>query len=428
MWAANQANQGLGQITGTLGEAENRAGGYLTEAYDAGGEALGAGYADALTALSSGYGGAGLPLTQGQDNARNWLTGSRDQAMAALEMGRTAGLGTLYQGLDNATNWLTGSRDTAQGYLNQGQTNLRDQFGQGIATLGGAAGLYDPLISRGMAGYDMLSNSLGINGPAGNAAAVSAFQAGPGYQWQVDQASDAAQRAANRTGQLYGGNTVDAVTRLGSNLANQEYGAWQNRLAPYQGATLAATSGKANTLGQMAGMYGQLGTGLAGLDTASAALQQRSGQDIAGANMSTAQNASNLWRGTAQDMSTLQRGTGQDLANLDMRTAAALSGLEVQEGQDYANLSNTYADRLAQLAGGYGSGMAGLATGTAGTIAQAQQAANNTITQAGTQGLLAGQQAAGNTWGAILGAAGLGTKLLGSGSGGFGSLIGTLFK
>ena len=40
--------------------------------------------------------------------------------------------------------------------------------------------------------------------------------------------------------------------------------------------------------------------------------------------------------------------------------------------------------------------MAGLITGTAGNIAQAQQAANNTITQAGTGALMAGQQASAN--------------------------------
>ena len=101
----------------------------------------------------------------------------------------------------------------------------------------------------------------------------------------------------------------------------------------------------------------------------------------------------------------------------------------MQEGQDYANLANTYADRLAQLAGGYGSGMANLATGTAGNIAQAQQAATNTGIQAGTQGLLAGQQASQNSWGAILGALGAGSKLLGAGgTGGFGGLITSLFK
>jgi hypothetical protein len=56
--------------------------------------------------------------------------------------------------------------------------------------------------------------------------------------------------------------------------------------------------------------------------------------------------------------------------------------------------------------------MAGLITGTAGNIAQAQQAANNTITQAGTGALMAGQQAAQNSWGAALGVLGAGTKLL----------------
>src|SRR5205085_2489431 len=106
--------------------------------------------------------------------------------------------------------------DQTRGNYAAGRDALNTGYGQAADTLKGAAGAYDPLIQRGLAGYDMYSNSLGINGAEGNAAARGAFQAGPGYQWQVEQATDAAQRAANKIGGLYGGNTTDAVTRLGS--------------------------------------------------------------------------------------------------------------------------------------------------------------------------------------------------------------------
>jgi hypothetical protein len=220
MWAAGQATQGLGQITNTLTDAEQRAGGYLTESYGTGRDVLGTGYADMLDNLQTAYGAAPGQLTAG-----------RDAGVAALRGGETAALGSI-----------TGGRDAALGYGQQAIDQTKAGYGSAMTNFGdtmrGAAGAYDPLIQRGMAGYDMLSNSLGLNGAEGNAAARSAFQAGPGYEWQVEQATDAAQRAANRTGGLYGGNTIDATTRLGSNLANQEYGAWQKNLQPYQGAAL----------------------------------------------------------------------------------------------------------------------------------------------------------------------------------------------
>src|SRR5690349_17757496 len=77
--------------------------------------------------------------------------------------------------------------------LNQGQDTA-------IGALGQAAGLYAPLASKYGAGTDLYLNSLGVNGPSGNDAAVKAFQAGPGYQWNVDQALQGVLRNAAATG------------------------------------------------------------------------------------------------------------------------------------------------------------------------------------------------------------------------------------
>ncbi len=76
----------------------------------------------------------------------------------------------------------------------------------------------------------MYADSLGLNGSGGNAAATAAFQASPNYQYQVDQATDAAARKAASLGMAASGNTLSAITTLGSNLANQEYDTWQNNL------------------------------------------------------------------------------------------------------------------------------------------------------------------------------------------------------
>ena len=106
-----------------------------------------------------------------------------------------------------------------------------------------------------MQGYDMYSNSLGLNGQAGRDAALGAFQAGPGYQWNVDQATDQAARAANKLGMTYSGNTIDAQTRLAQNLANQEWGNWQKNLQGFQGAAQNAVAGQTGVMADLANTY-----------------------------------------------------------------------------------------------------------------------------------------------------------------------------
>jgi hypothetical protein len=383
MWAANQAQQGAGLVSDIFANAEGRAGQQLTGAYETGLEAYGDAFPDMMAHLQSGY----------------------DNALPNLTQGRDAGIGELRSGLTNAQTTLYDARNQGLNYLNEARTTTGDAYNRATDTLGAAAGAYDPLIQKGMAGYDMLSNSLGLNGAGGNAAARNAFQAGPGYEWQVEQATDAAQRAGNRVGGLYGGNTTDAVTRLGSNLANQEYGNWQKNLAPYQGAALAATTGKAGQLDQLAQTYGQAGTAQANILGKEADISTRAGEIGSG----------------------YDRATATDIAGLQSKTGAALSDAIINKGTSEAKLIGDYSSQIANLAGGYGGSMGSLITGTAGNIASAVQAANNTTINAGTQGLLAGQQASGNQWGAILGGLGAGSKILGSSLGGT-SLLSGLFK
>lgn len=138
---------------------------------------------------------------------------------------------------------------TGTNILNTGQSNA-------LGSLNDAAGAYAPLSALGSkfgSGTDMYLNSLGLNGAAGNQAATAAFQSGPGYQYQVDQALGQTNRAANAAGMLNGGNTLSALQDRASNLANQNFGQWQTSLAGLINPQLQATSGAA--------------TGIAGADT-----------------------------------------------------------------------------------------------------------------------------------------------------------------
>src|SRR5882672_8373199 len=143
-----------------------------------------------------------------------------------------------------------------QQYGTQANQYLDTGLANQLPNLDSAISAYTPLSNLGAkygAGTDMYMNSLGLNGAGGNANAVGAFQASPGYNWQRDQAIEATARNANRFGA--GGNELAAVTDRANNLANQEYGNWQNRLAGFVNPQLAATSGAAT--GRAAG-YGNI--------------------------------------------------------------------------------------------------------------------------------------------------------------------------
>src|SRR5882762_8415941 len=141
-----------------------------------------------------------------------------------------------------------------QQYGTQSLSDLDKGFSGAMPELTNAVNAYTPLSNLGAkygAGTSLYMDSLGVNGPGGNANATGAFQASPGYNWQRDQAIEATARNANRFGA--GGNELAAVTDRANNLANQEYGNWQNRLAGFVNPELTATSGAAG--GQAAG-YG----------------------------------------------------------------------------------------------------------------------------------------------------------------------------
>jgi hypothetical protein len=165
-------------------------------------------------------------IQQGYQGAKDALSTSYEQSLAPLTDYYTSGQDYLSKG-------LTGANDLVMQGLNRSTGDINTNYGEALAaanryygqsadTLKGAAAGWDPLIQRGMTGYDMYMNSLGLNGPGGNTAALSAFQTGPGYQWNVDQATSQAARAANRTGKTLNGKKVDAQNRLAQNMANPE--------------------------------------------------------------------------------------------------------------------------------------------------------------------------------------------------------------
>lgn len=134
------------------------------------------------------------------------------------------------------------------GYLDAGKTGA-------LGALDTAGGKFSDIASKYGGGTSLYLDSLGVNGADGNSRATDAFKAGPGYDWRVSQALDQTNRAAAATGSLAGGNTLAALSDRAGNMANQEYGSWQDRLAGLISPELAGVTGGAGIDTAKAGVY-----------------------------------------------------------------------------------------------------------------------------------------------------------------------------
>lgn len=141
------------------------------------------------------------------------------------------------------------------GLQNKGNQIINTGEQKSAGALNQAVAGYDPYVKAGAAATAMNANALGLNGASGNEAATGAFQAGPGYQFAMDQGTNAALRGASAAGMLNSGNTLTALTGYGQGLANQEYGGWLDRLSGASAQGLSAAGGQAGALGGLASLY-----------------------------------------------------------------------------------------------------------------------------------------------------------------------------
>lgn len=181
--------------------------------------------------------------------------------------------------------------------LNQGYGQLSDLYGQGAGALTSntqqGIGLYEPLIQTTQAGSSAYADASGANGPEGLARARANFTATPGYQEGLTQTLDQNDRRAASRGMLNSGNTIADTTKLATDYASQKYGSYVSALSPFLGAAQ-------NAVGGAAGMYSQLGTGLATLygqqGQAAQATQTGIGNANADAAMADYNASGNLWK------------------------------------------------------------------------------------------------------------------------------------
>lgn len=238
------------------------------------------------------------------------LWNARNDTLDRIGSNVSTSQGILNRASDAARADLRGGYDTANGYLGQIQ------------------GLYEPYAANGRAATGMLADATGLNGSAGNNAATAAFRANPGYQWTVDQGTDAAARNASRLGIGASGNTLTALTTLGSHLADQEYGGWLDRLQGQAATGMAATAGQAAGLGAQGQLGYTLGSNLAGVDTSQ-------GQNVSNLYSTMSGLQSNALLGTAGQLSSLYQNeaNGVSSANVNLTADANKAGLAAGQAQ-----------------------------------------------------------------------------------------------
>lgn len=199
-----------------------------------------------------------------------------------------------------------------QGILDRAQGNALASLGQGYGQARNdlttqytaAIDRLNPWVTAGTGALSTYQGSLGQGGQAERDAAVAQFQNSPGYQYAVDQASDATARKASALGALGSGNTMAAIADRAQNMQNQEYGAWQDRLNGLSNTGLTAANAQA-------GLQGTFGSQLAGLGT-------QQGRDESGVYTGLAGlGINNLWGGTNAGLSAVSQGTQRATDNVN---------------------------------------------------------------------------------------------------------------
>jgi hypothetical protein len=234
-----------------------------------------------------------------------------DQGYKKGYRGAKKDLGKGFRGLKKdyaaALNKINAGEDRAAGYLTEG----RDQ-GNAALIAGRDAGLaeYEPYATAGAAGSAMYTDAIGLGGEGGNARAVDAFRAGPGYDFRISQGMEVLQRLNASKGRLDSGNTMIDAMRFAGGEADQEYGTWLDRLMGQQEMGV-------NVAGAKAGLYAGTGGAISGN-------YMGTGGALGGNAMDAATKGAAIKTGLGD----VKMGYGEKLADLGYATRLGRAGVE----------------------------------------------------------------------------------------------------
>ena len=242
-------------------------------------------------------------------------TGPQQAAADAQAKGIQSGIQQLIPSFQQGQTDLRNTTGNAQGALyntyGQGRDALQQNYMAGISP-------FLQNYAQANQGSNALANALGLNGAAGNAAAIQAFRNNPGYQFGLQQGEDAIAAQAQKAGMGASGNALNAAGQFATNYANQNWNNYINQLQPYLGF---ATQGAGGVQQGYTGLGSGLNQNLTGL-----------GQGVAGSEI-------NL---------------GQLLNQSQMEKGKAIYGADTSIGNAYANADLAQAQANNNLWGGLG--------------------------------------------------------------------------
>lgn len=162
----------------------------------------------------------------------------------AQDKARDSQVAGINAGLTGAGNLL----ETGRGALTTNYGKALDAFAPATAMVNGT----------GTNGYNAFGDATGANGQVGLDRAGALFKGTPGYTEGINMTLDQNDRRNAARGMLSSGGTIADTTKLATDYANQKYGDYTSRLAPF----MAVPGQAAGVASGIAGIDTGLGTGL----------------------------------------------------------------------------------------------------------------------------------------------------------------------
>ena len=148
--------------------------------------------------------------------------------------------GSFLGNLVNTGSQIYGTQNAAEAAQHGNQSAINNQN----AFLGNILKMYQPQYNLGAGAFGTLGATLGVNG--GGKADYSNFLNMPGYQFAVQQGTQAIQRQAAANGSAYTPNTAAAIGQYVTGTAMQDYNTYVNQLMQAGGLGAQANSGIGN--------------------------------------------------------------------------------------------------------------------------------------------------------------------------------------
>lgn len=203
------------------------------------------------------------------------------------------------------------ARDLANAGATKGYGDLSTLYGQGRDALttnfGQAGDLYKNLITSYAPGAKAYGDAVGANGADGYTRAKTNFQTDPAYGFQMDQGLQGLQRTHAAAGNLNSGNADTDTLKFSQGLADQSYGNYVSRLAPYLSGEGSATAGAA---GVNTGLGTALNSSFQGQGGAANTTATTIGNNDAGAELNKYKVGANMWNGLMGGANLLAGGMG----------------------------------------------------------------------------------------------------------------------